>query len=105
LFICSSLAAGFAGVLYTARLSSVDGLAGTSLELEVILAIVVGGTALHGGAGSVIGTIFGVLVLAMAKMGLILVGVPGYWYQAGIGLFLVVTVAGNETVRNRLAIR
>jgi simple sugar transport system permease protein len=105
LFVCSALAAGFCGLLYTARLTSIDGLSGSGVELEVILAIVVGGTALHGGSGGVIGTVVGVLVLAMAKMGLILVGVPGYWYQAGIGLFLILTVAGNEVVRTQLANR
>jgi ribose/xylose/arabinose/galactoside ABC-type transport system permease subunit len=67
-----------------------------------VLAIVVGGTALHGGSGGIIGTVIGVFVLAMAKMGLVLVNVPAYWYQAGIGLFLVLTVAMNEVVRTRL---
>jgi ribose/xylose/arabinose/galactoside ABC-type transport system permease subunit len=102
LFVLSSMAAGFAGLLYTSRLTSIDGLSGTNTELEVILAIVVGGTALHGGSGGVIGTVIGVFVLAMAKMGLVLVNVPAYWYQAGIGLFLVLTVAMNEVVRSRL---
>lgn len=102
LFMLSSLAAGFSGLLYTSRLTSIDGLSGTNLELEVVLAIVVGGTALHGGSGGIIGTVIGVFVLAMAKMGLVLVNVPAYWYQAGIGLFLVLTVAMNEVVRTRL---
>lgn len=103
LFVLSALAAGFEGVLQVARLTSVDGTAGTNVELEAILAVVVGGTALMGGTGGVIGTVFGVVILAMSQLGLVLVGVPAYWYQAGIGLFLVVTVAGNQSIIRRVA--
>jgi len=102
LYILSALAAGLEGILTVARLVGVDGTIGTNIELEAILAVVVGGTAIHGGKGGVVGTIFGVLVLSMAEIGLILVGVPAYWYQAGIGLFLVVTVLTNRTVIERL---
>jgi simple sugar transport system permease protein len=102
LFVTTSVAAGFAGILQVARLTSVDALRGQGYELQAILAVVIGGTALTGGAGGVIGTMLGVLILAMAEIGLVLIGVADYWYQTGVGLFLVLTVATNETLRRKL---
>jgi len=101
LFVATAVAAGFAGILQMARLTSLDALSGTGLEIVVILATVVGGTSLFGGQGGVVGTVLGVLVLAMAQVGLVLVGIPAYWYQAGIGMFLVITVAGNTLLHRR----
>lgn len=103
-FVISALLAGFAGCLQFARFFSVDPNRGMGLELEVIAAAVVGGTLLTGGVGNLIGTLFGVLLVAMVRSGLVMAGAPAYWYQAFVGLIVVVAVIVNTRLR-RWALR
>ena len=98
--LASSLAA-FAGIVQMARFNSIDALRGDGMELEAVLAVVVGGTSLNGGYGSVVGAVLGVLMLAMIKQGLILMGIDAFWYRAGIGLVLIVAAVVNQFVRER----
>ncbi len=88
-FAITAVLAGLAGVVQLARFTSVDALRGDGLELEAVLAAVVGGTSLNGGVGSVFGTAMGVVMIAMMKQGLILMGIPGYYFRAAIGLLLI----------------
>jgi len=98
--IVSSLAA-FAGIIQMARFSSIDALRGDGLELEAVLAVVVGGASLNGGYGSVVGAVLGVIMLAMIKQGLILMGIDAFWYRAGIGVVLIIAAVLNQYVRER----
>ncbi len=100
-FAVASLLACVAGFVSVARFSSVDALRGTGMELEVVLAVVVGGASLNGGYGSIIGAFLGVLIIGMIQQGLILIGINVYWYQAGIGLLLIVAAIVNQYVRKR----
>ncbi|UCI32083.1 ABC transporter permease [Mesorhizobium sp. B4-1-4] len=100
-FALTSLLACLAGFISVARFSSVDALRGTGMELEVVLAVVVGGASLNGGYGSIIGAFLGVLIIGMIQQGLILIGINVYWYQAGIGLLLIVAAIVNQRVRKR----
>jgi ribose transport system permease protein len=65
---------GMAGIFYTSRLGSSDPNAGVGLELSAIAAVVIGGTSLMGGRGSVVNTLFGVLIIATLEAGLAQVG-------------------------------
>lgn len=69
-FALAGLCAGLAGVVYTARLASSDPNAAVGFELQVIAAVVVGGTSLMGGRGSVVGSFLGVLIIAVLGSGL-----------------------------------
>ena len=100
-FMLSSMLACFAGFIAVARFSSTDALRGTGMELEVILAVVVGGAALTGGFGSIVGAGLGVLMVMMVQQGLILIGVQVYWYRAGVGVLLVAAAVLNHQVRKR----
>lgn len=100
-FAIASMLACVAGYVSVARFSSVDALRGQGFELEVILAVVVGGASLNGGYGSIIGAGLGVLIIGMIQQGLILIGISVYWYQAGIGLLLIVAAVINQRVRMR----
>jgi simple sugar transport system permease protein len=100
-FAVASMLACVAGYVSVARFSSVDALRGTGMELEVVLAVVVGGASLNGGYGSIIGAALGVLIIGMIQQGLILMGISVYWYQAGIGLLLIVAAIVNQYVRKR----
>ena len=95
LFMIASVLAALAGMIQMTRFGSVDALRGQGVELTAIAATVIGGTRLQGGAGSVWGTAFGVLTLAMIQLGLLLAGIPGYFYQATVGLLLIVAVLIN----------
>jgi simple sugar transport system permease protein len=98
-FAVTSMLAAVAGFISVARFSSVDALRGEGMELEVILAVVVGGASLNGGYGSVVGAFLGVLIIGMIQQGLILAGISAYWYRAGIGLLLIVAAVINQRVR------
>jgi simple sugar transport system permease protein len=72
---------------------------GLGLELEAIAAAVIGGTLLTGGAGNLVGTLFGVLLVGMVRSGLVQAGAPAYWYQAFVGIIVVVAVVVNTNLR------
>ena len=92
LFVVSSLLAALAGMIQMTRFGSVDALRGQGIELPAVAAAVIGGTRLEGGAGTIMGTAFGVITFGMIQVGLQLATVPGYFYQALVGLVLVVAV-------------
>jgi ribose transport system permease protein len=73
-FAISGLLTGLAAVFYTSRLGSSDPNAGAGLELSAIAAVVIGGTSLMGGRGSVVNSFFGVLIIATLDAGLAQVG-------------------------------
>jgi simple sugar transport system permease protein len=98
-FGIASMLAALAGFVASARFSSVDALRGQGMELEAILAVVVGGASLNGGYGSIIGAGLGVLIIGMIQQGLLLYGISSYWYQAGIGLLLIAAAFVNQRVR------
>jgi ribose transport system permease protein len=91
-FVVSAVLAALAGLITLAFLNSVTPTAGTGLELDVISAVVIGGTALAGGAGSILGTFLGAAIMSTVRNGLVLLGVSAYWQQAAIGLVIVVAV-------------
>jgi simple sugar transport system permease protein len=85
LFIATSVLAGLAGMISAFRISAASPVAGTGYELEVIAMVVVGGTALTGGRGTIFGTVVGVLMLRAIRNGIVLVGVPGLAYNIFLG--------------------
>ncbi|PZR00161.1 MAG: ABC transporter permease [Cereibacter sphaeroides] len=85
LFILSSMLAGFAGIISSIRTSAANPNSGTGYELEVIAMVVIGGTALTGGRGTIIGTVLGIFILRLMRNGIIMVGVPGLAYNIFIG--------------------
>lgn len=96
LYILAAVLAGLAGIIQMSRFGSVDPLRGQLVELRVIAAAVIGGTRLHGGAGSVWGTAFGVITFGMIQVGLQLARVPGYFFEALVGLVLILAALANE---------
>jgi len=92
-YMLSAVLAAFAGLLDAARLGAVYIQAGTGLEFQVITAAVVGGTALSGGKGTILGSLLGVIVMAMLTNVFNLVGVSMYWQMVVVGVILVAVVA------------
>jgi ribose transport system permease protein len=89
--ICGILAA-LSGILLASRMNSGQPNAGIMYELDVIAAVVVGGTSLNGGRGSVIGTFFGAMLIAILRNGLNLLNVNSYIQQVVVGLVILLAV-------------
>lgn len=94
--------AGVAGLLVTARLDSAQPNAGLGYELDSIAAVVIGGTSLSGGRGSVLGTVLGCLIIGVLNNGLFLLNVSPFWQQIIKGCVILIAVAidkMNQTER------
>ncbi|MGW4745346.1 ABC transporter permease [Streptomyces sp. NPDC004290] len=102
-YVLSGLLAGFAGALNAARLSSGVTIIGTGMELDAIAAVVIGGTLLVGGAGSVSGTLWGVLLLAVIQNLINQIGSLNSSYQSVVsgGFLILVVVAQRYVSRSR----
>lgn len=97
---CGGLAA-LAGLVTVARTGNAQPSANLSMELDVITAVILGGTSLTGGRGTVAGTLVGLLLLGVVNNGLTLVGVPSFWQQVVKGAILLVAVVYDELRRHR----
>ncbi len=85
--------AGVAGLIVTARLDSAQPNAGLGYELDSIAAVVIGGTSLAGGRGSVWGTVLGCLIIGVLNNGLFLLNVSPFWQQVIKGVVILLAVA------------
>lgn len=85
--------AGVAGLLVTSRLDSAQPNAGLGYELDSIAAVVIGGTSLSGGRGSVLGTVLGCLIIGVLNNGLFLLNVSPFWQQIVKGIVILAAVA------------
>ena len=100
-YVISGFFCGLAAFLLSARLNSAEAVAGSGLELTVIAAVVIGGTSLFGGVGSIAGTIVGALLIGVLTNGLVLLNVSSFVQQIVIGLVLVAAVALDQYAMRR----
>jgi ribose/xylose/arabinose/galactoside ABC-type transport system permease subunit len=91
-FVLTAVAAAFAGVLSFAHLTSISPTAGGGLELQVIAAVVIGGTALFGGEGTILGTLLGAALLTVVRNGLVQLGGEGRLQEAFLGAIIILAV-------------
>ena len=101
LFMLTSVLAGLAGIISSIRTSAANPNSGTGYELEVIAMVVIGGTALSGGRGTIIGTVLGVFILRVMRNGIVLVGVPGLAYNIFIGAIILGMMALHSQLERR----
>ena len=101
LFMLSSTMAALAGVISSIRTSAANPNSGTGYELEVIAMVVIGGTALMGGRGTIIGTVLGILILRVMRNGIVMVGVPGLAYNIFIGAIILGMMALHSWLERR----
>lgn len=100
-YIISGFTCGLAAFLLSARLNSAEAVAGLGLELTVIAAVVIGGTSLFGGVGSIFGTVIGALLIGVLTNGLVLLNVSSFVQQIVIGVILVLAVALDQYAASR----
>ncbi|NMB11514.1 MAG: ABC transporter permease [Firmicutes bacterium] len=89
-----------AGLVLAARLDAATSVAGDGFELDVIAAVVIGGTSLSGGEGKVIGSLIGALIMGVVRNGLNLLLVSSHWQRVILGLIILAAVA-MDVLRKR----
>ncbi|MFT3870798.1 MAG: ribose ABC transporter permease [Nibricoccus sp.] len=100
--ICGALS-GVAGLIFTARLDSAQPNAGNSFELDAIAAVVIGGTSLSGGRGSIGGTVLGCLIIGVLNNGLFLLNVSPFWQKVIKGFVILLAVIIDRASAKRAA--
>lgn len=96
----SGFTSALAGLILASRLSSGQPLAGLGYELDVIAAVVIGGSSLSGGEGSMLGTLSGALIISVLRNGLNLLNISSYWQQVAIGL-VIASAVGTDVIRKK----
>jgi len=104
-FLISGAIAGLAGALWLARFGTVDATAAEGIELTVITSTVVGGVAITGGVGTVVGAVLGALLLSVFSSMLVFLRVPSFWQQAFQGAMLLLAIALDAYLAHRHAMR
>jgi ribose/xylose/arabinose/galactoside ABC-type transport system permease subunit len=100
-YVISGFCCGLAGFLLSSRLNSAEQVAGLGYELTVIAGVVIGGTSLFGGEGTIFGTVIGILLIGVLSNGLTLLNVNPYFQQIVVGLIIVFAVFFDQLVKRR----
>ena len=101
MYLLSGLLAALGGVLLTAKAGTALPDAATGYELQVIAAVIIGGTSLYGGRGTIPGVLVGAALLGVINNGIVLLGLAGYWQELITGL-VIGAAATLDVVRQRL---
>jgi simple sugar transport system permease protein len=100
-FMICSVLAGFAGMIQSLRLNSFLPSIGEGMELQAVAAAVIGGTALAGGVGSIIGGLIGATLIRVIDNGMVMSQVDANWFKFAIGALTIFAVVGNAWLRRR----
>lgn len=103
-FVICGACVGVAGIMYMLRLNIASPILGVGFELNAIAAVVIGGTSMMGGKGSLIGTFLGASIIGVLNNGLLLLGMGDFARQIVTGLIIVIAVV-IDTYRNRILIK
>ena len=101
IYVVAGLIYAIAALLVIGRTTVGDPLAGQTDNLDSITAVVIGGTSLFGGRGSMIGTLIGALIVGIIRNGLTLIGVDAEWQTFATGALVIVAVAVDQATRYR----
>jgi ribose/xylose/arabinose/galactoside ABC-type transport system permease subunit len=97
LYVLSSVTAGIAGFLSTLRFTAGSAVIGDALLLSSIAAVIIGGVSLFGGAGNVLGTVIGALIIAVLTTGLVMLNVEAFWQFIVVGVVVIVAVLIDQS--------
>jgi ribose/xylose/arabinose/galactoside ABC-type transport system permease subunit len=99
-FLCGGMAA-LAAVVSLSQIGAAGPTTGEGVEFLALTAVILGGASLHGGSGSVVGTVVAVVILAVLDNGMVLLGVPSFWVEVARGLLLLGAVIFDELGRDK----
>lgn len=97
LYTLSAVTAGIAGFLSTLRFTAGSAVIGDPLLLSSIAAVIIGGVSLFGGAGNVMGTVIGALIIATLTTGLVMLNVPPFWQFIVVGIVVIIAVLIDQS--------
>jgi ribose transport system permease protein len=100
IYAIGGLFTGMAGILLTSRLNSAQPALGAGYELEAIAAVIIGGTSLLGGKGSILGTVIGSLIMAVLINGLRIMAIQQEWQTVVVGIVIIIAVY-TDSLRRR----
>jgi ribose transport system permease protein len=100
IYMLAGIFTGIAGIIMASRLNSAQPALGEGYELQAIAAVVIGGTSLSGGTGTILGTVIGALIMSVLTNGLQILSVPDQWQTVVVGLVIVIAVYG-DVLRNK----
>ncbi|WP_165372878.1 ABC transporter permease [Pengzhenrongella frigida] len=98
-FSASGALAALAALVFLAQIGSVSNQAGMGIEMRAIAAAVIGGVALSGGVGTILGATFGAVFITTATSSLSFIGIPGFWADTVIGAILLLALFADARVR------
>jgi ribose transport system permease protein len=101
IYIIAGTYTGIAGIIMAARLNSAQPALGLGYELEAIAAVVIGGTSLSGGKGTILGTVIGALIMSVLTNGLRILSVPQEWQTVVVGFVILLAVYGDILRRKK----
>jgi ribose transport system permease protein len=101
IYVITGAFAGIAGIMMASRLNSAQPALGSGYELEAIAAVVIGGTSLSGGQGSILGTVIGALIMSVLTNGLRIMSVPQEWQVVIVGLVVIGAVYADILRRRK----
>jgi len=102
-YIFVAVLSGLAGILMAARLSTSQANAGTGWEMTVISSVVIGGTSMFGGSGSVTGTIIGVAIMEVLTVAMTMLKIDPYWQKIVVGIIIILAVGIDTYRRSRMS--
>jgi ribose/xylose/arabinose/galactoside ABC-type transport system permease subunit len=100
-YALSGLLAAIAGVLMTARIEGANRYLGAGIELEIIIACLVGGASTSGGRGTILGAVVGTVLIALIRNSFTLYELPAQWQRVVLGLVLIGAVVWDAAIRAR----
>jgi ribose transport system permease protein len=100
-YVIAGVMSAVSAIFLASRVLSIDPLSGTGLEMDAIAGVVIGGSSMFGGRGSMIGTLFGVFIMVFIRNGLNLLGVNPYWQGTAIGSIIVAAVLLERIASSR----
>jgi rhamnose transport system permease protein len=101
-FVLSGALSGLAGFMFLARFGNITVVAGQGLELQSVAAVVVGGVNIFGGSGTVVGAMLGAVMIGTLEQSLFRLGISEFWRDAILGLLILLAVASDAVILQRL---
>jgi rhamnose transport system permease protein len=101
-FVLSGALSGLAGFMFLARFGNITVEAGRGLELQTVAAVVVGGVNIFGGSGTIVGAMLGGVMIGTLEQSLFRLGISEFWRDAVLGLLILLAVASDAVILNRL---